>query len=508
MSGSGSSGDASPEIRYLARIIAAARPDSPYADSPCVRDDRSALTYREFSDRVDVLAGRLRREGLAAGDVLAIMLPNRAELPIAIMAAWRLGAVATPINPAFTQAEARYQIDDSGAAAAIVFGPDAPDLGCRTYRVDDLPISGNPVADDDVHPTAPAETALLIYTSGSTGRPKGVELTHANLQFMAETFRRHLRLTSDDHCLLILPLFHVNAICVSFLAPILAGAQLTITGRFSPSRFYEDVDLLRPTYFSAVPTIYALLAAEPGARDADTSCLRFGICGAAPISKELLDRVGARLNLTIIEGYGLTEGTCASACNPLDGPRKIGTVGPALPGQTITIIDGAGNPVPVGTSGEVTIDGPNVMRGYLCRPDETAATIVDGRLRTGDVGVLDEDGYLTLIDRIKDMIIRGGENLYPKEIENALAEHPAVLEAAVIGAPHEVYGEVPVAYVRSYPDISVAETELMDHVARRLTRVKVPTEIHLVDTLPRNPVGKIDKPQLRREYRPRSATTA
>ncbi|MFV9429027.1 class I adenylate-forming enzyme family protein [Rhodococcus aetherivorans] len=482
------------DIDYFVWDLAAER-----GDAQCLRDDHSSFTYRRFADRVDAFAAQLHDRGLAAGEVLAVMLPNRVELLIALMAAWRIGAIATPINPDFTETEADYQIEDSGAVLVLNEGVGAPSAGRPTIAVDDMATELSSVRFEHLRPSAD-DIALLIYTSGSTGRPKGVQLTHSNLNYMASAFREHLAVTADDHCLLILPLFHVNAIAVSFLTPMVAGAQLTITGKFSPGRFFEDVARLQPTYFSAVPTIYALLASQPDDVGVDTSSLRFGICGAAPISKELLDRVEEKFGLVIVEGYGLTEGTCASACNPIDGPRKLGTVGPALPGQKIAIVGPEGDPLPTGSTGEVIIQGPNVMRGYLNRPEDTRRTIVDGWLHTGDVGRLDEDGYLTLVDRIKDMIIRGGENLYPKEIEIALATHPAVLECAVIGAHHEVYGEVPVAYVVSYPSYEVTEAELLEHSAGLLTRVKVPAEIHLVADLPRNPVGKIDKPGLRRAH--------
>lgn len=467
-------------------------------DDPCVRDDQVELSYGQFAGRVEAFASQLHELGVGAGDVVAVMLSNRVELLIALMGAWRIGAAVTLINPAFTEAEARYQIEDSGAVMILNEGSDSPACGRKALAVDDInttpvpgwPASGEPTTED---------VALLIYTSGSTGRPKGVQLTHANLQYMAEVFQNQLQLTERDHCLLILPLFHVNAICVSFLAPILAGAQLSITGRFSARRFFDDVTRFKPTYFSAVPTIYALLASQPEDTTVDTTSLRFAVCGAAPISKELLERVEARFGLVVLEGYGLTEGTCASTCNPLHGIRKLGTVGPALPGQQIAIAGPSGEHLPVGATGEVLIKGPNVMQGYFGRPEETARTVVDGWLHTGDVGRLDEDGYLTLVDRIKDMIIRGGENIYPKEIENALATHPAVLEAAVIGAPHATYGEVPVAYVVAYPDRDVTESDLLAHLSEQLTRVKVPERVHLVEALPRNPVGKIDKPGLRNQ---------
>jgi acyl-CoA synthetase (AMP-forming)/AMP-acid ligase II len=487
-------------IRYLAW-----RRGAELGEAVCLRDEVIELTYAEFAYRVDAFAARLAAAGVGGGDVVAIMLPNRVELLVAMMAAWRVSAVATLVNPAFTEQEASYQIDDANAVLVVNEGPLAPSAGrpaiAASATMHAEPVDWTPPADPRRE-----DVALLIYTSGSTGRPKGVELTHGNLQYMASAMVEHFSLTSVDHCMLILPLFHVNAICVSFLAPVLAGGQLSITGRFSASRFFGDVARLRPTYFSAVPTIYAVLAAQPDEVVTGTSSVRFAVCGAAPISKELLGRVEDRFGWAVVEGYGLTEGTCASACNPVAGVRKPGTVGPALPGQTVAILDDNGEFLPAGSLGEVAIKGPNVMRGYLNRPDENVRTVVDGWLRTGDIGFLDRDGYLTLVDRIKDMIIRGGENIYPKEIENALAGDPAVLEAAVIGIPDEVQGEVPVAYVLTYPDVTVTAVELLAYLRTQVTKAKLPVAIHLMDDLPRNPVGKIDKPGLRRIGRPEVAS--
>ncbi|NNG98275.1 class I adenylate-forming enzyme family protein [Gordonia araii] len=467
-------------------------------EAPCVRDDSTELSYAQFAQRADAAAAQFARLGVTRGTVVAIWLPNRVELLIAMMAAWRLGATATPVNPQFLVPEAKRQIDDCDAVL-VVAERDEPEIGRPTLLVDDLATDLEPAWRPPAQP-GPDDVALLIYTSGSTGVPKGVELAHANLQYMGTAIGHNSDLSANDHALLILPLFHVNAIAVSFLSPILAGGQLSITGQFSVSGFFDDVARLRPTYFSAVPTIYAMLVSKMPA-DADLSSLRFAICGAAPISRELLAHAESTLGIPIMEGYGLTEGTCASACNPLHGVRKPGTVGPALPGQTIAIADGDGNHLPPGEAGEVIISGPSVMRGYLNLPDATAKTIRDGWLYTGDVGKLDDDGYLTLVDRVKDMIIRGGENIYPKEIENALAEHPAVLEAAVVGRPDDIYGEVPVAYVVAYPDAEVSGEELLDHLSSRLTRVKLPVSVTVVEALPRNPVGKIDKPSLRVQAR-------
>jgi long-chain acyl-CoA synthetase len=466
-------------------------------DEVAVRDDSVELSYREFDGRIDAFAEQLAERGFGRGDVLAIMLPNRVELLVAMFAAWRLGGVAMPVNPVFTTHEADYQIQDADAALVVNLGSDAPDGGRATIHVEDIRTERLGAPTEPVH-LGGDDLALLIYTSGSTGRPKGVMLDHANTEAMSQTMARHLGLTEDDHCLLILPLFHVNAIMVSALATIRSGGRLSVVGQFSASRFFDQVERLRPTYFSAVPTIYALLASLPEEVRPDTSSLRFVICGAAPVSEELLTRSQERYGFRIVEGYGLTEGTCASACNPVDGVRKLGTVGPALPGQRIRVVGADGSELPPGEAGEVQIAGPTVMRGYLGRPEATAETVVDGWLRTGDVGVLDEDGYLRIVDRVKDMVIRGGENIYPKEIEAVLAGVDGVLEAAVVGRPDEVYGEVPVAYVSVYPGSKVTEEQLHEHCRRHLTRVKVPERIEIVEALPKNPVGKIDKPTLRR----------
>ena len=484
------------QLRYLpwsheARAMRARR------DFPALRDDRVELTHAELDARVEALAEQLSELGFGRGDVLAIMLPNRVELVLAMFAAWRLGGAATPVNPVFTTSEAEHQITDAGASIVLNTGPEAPTGGCRTLHVDDVRTSRVRAAQAPVE-LAGDDLALLIYTSGSTGHPKGVMLDHRHAEVMSATMAQHFSLTHDDHCLLVLPLFHVNAIMVSVLASLRSGGQVSVVGQFSASRFFEQVERLRPTYFSAVPTIYAVLAALPEDVQPDTSSLRFVVCGAAPVSKELLTRSHERYGFEMVEGYGLTEGTCASACNPVDGVRKLGTVGPALPGQEIRVVGPDGRSLPPGEAGEVLISGPTVMRGYLNKPEASAETVVDGWLHTGDVGVLDEDGYLSIVDRVKDMVIRGGENIYPKEIEAVLALQPGVLEAAVVGRPDELYGEVPVAHVVVYPDSELTEEDLLEHCRCHLTRVKVPERIHVVDALPKNPVGKIDKPTLRR----------
>lgn len=458
---------------------------------PCIADETRALDNAAFADAVAGAAAALHAAGTGRGDVVAVVLPNRVELVVTLFAAWRLGAAVTPVNPALTVDEAGHQITDSGAGVVVGEQAASPLVTLDVAELAGDPAAApEPVTDDDA-------LALLIYTSGTTGRPKGVMLDHRNVRAMCEMIIAGIGLEDTDHSLLVLPLFHVNGIVVSVLSPLLAGGRTTIAGRFRAETFLDVVARVRPTYFSAVPAIYAMLAALPADAVADTSSLRLVICGAAPMPAELIARFEGRFDVPLVEGYGLSEGTCASTLNPPGGPRRPGTVGLPLPGQTVALMGPDGTLVDDGP-GEVVISGPNVMRGYLNLPEATAQTIRDGWLHTGDVGRFDDDGYLVLVDRIKDMIIRGGENLYPKEIENALYAHPAVHEAAVVGAADPVLGEVPVAHVALLPGAVASPEELVEHCAGRLARIKIPTRITIVDALPKNSVGKIDKPTLRR----------
>ena len=464
-------------------------------NGPAVSDGTRTLTNAGLLERIRAARRHLHELGIGEGDVVAIKLRNRVEFVVLLFACWGLGATVTPINPNLTDAEVMRQLDASGARLLVVEDGVRASDGVATLAVGDLYAKGPgwdgpPVVD-------PSTLALLIFTSGTTGVPKGVMLDHANLDAMAEMGRRALHVGHGDRCLLILPLFHVNGIVVSVLMPLLAGASVAIAERFDPNTFFNVVEHHRPTFFSAVPTIYTLLAALPDDVRPDTSSVRFGICGAAPASAELLGRFEARYGFPLIEGYGLSEATCASTINPVVGPRRAGTVGIAFPGQQIRIIDQAGTEVATGVDGQVTIAGPNVMRGYLGRADETARVIVDGWLHTGDIGHLDADGYLTLVGRSKDMIIRGGENIYPKEIEDVLTSDPTVLEAAVIGVPDDKWGETVAAYVQPRRGHTINPEALQVLCARNLAGYKRPTTITVMDAIPKNAVGKTDKAPLR-----------
>ena len=476
----------------LSDVRAATEPDA-----LCIADDNSNLTNRQFHFRVLSAAGVFADKGVGVGDVVAIMLPNQVEFVVAMFAAWRLGAAVTPMNPALTNKEAAHQLVDSGAKLLVNISGETVIPSVQSLAVADLeagaPYTGMPIAEL-------AALALLIYTSGTTGLPKGVMLDHANIEAMSQMGRNSLKVTAADHCLLILPLFHVNGIVVSTLIPLSSGGRVSIRKRFNVDTFFEDVEWLRPTYFSAVPTIYAMLSALPREVKPYTSSLRYGICGAAPASAELLKKFEARFGFPLLEGYGLSEGTCASTINPFDGLRKVGTVGLPFIGQRIAIADPSGVHLPQGATGEVLVQGPNVMRGYLGKPEETVKTIVDGWLHTGDIGRIDEDGYLAIVGRLKEMIIRGGENIYPKEIEDVLCEFPGVLEAAVIGVPHETFGEIVVAYVAFRTGFAGTQEGLNEHCTDRLTRYKRPSTINIIDSLPKNAVGKVDKLKLRKMW--------
>lgn len=433
---------------------------------PAVSDGSQSLNNAQLLKVVRAASQHLRELEIGSGDVVALRLKNRVEFVVLLFAAWRLGATITPVNPSLTDIEIVRQLSDSGARLLVAEDDGTPVDGVTTLAVGDLYTEAvSPALEPQPQPSAldvlyqaavewvrqpradSSTVALLIYTSGTTGVPKGVMLDHANIDAMVVMGVESLQMTPADRCLLILPLFHVNGIVVSILTPLLAGASVVIAGRFDPRSFFDLVEGERPTFFSAVPTIYSMLAALPANIRPDTSSLRFGICGAAPASADLLARFEGRYGFPLIEGYGLSEGTCGSTINPLAGQRRAGTVGLPFPGQEIRILDAAGSEAEAGVDGEVVVRGPNVMRGYLGRPEETARVIVDGWLHTGDVGHLDAQGYLTLVGRSKDMIIRGGENIYPKEIEDVLVGDPSVLEAAVIGVPDEKWGEIVVAYV-------------------------------------------------------------
>ncbi|WP_025777538.1 class I adenylate-forming enzyme family protein [Brevibacterium sp. VCM10] len=471
---------------------------------PCLSWPEGRLDNSEFAAAVAATAQTLRdRHGITSGSVVGVLLRNVPELITTMFATWSLGAALTPINPALTDEEVLFQLDDSGAKALV--GEERADtlsfeLGLGHLSVTDECFRAEPGADLADAPDGSAvrddDAGLIVYTSGTTGRPKGCVLEQSNLAAMVWSILNGLDFGDDVRSLLVLPLFHCNGLLAGTVTPLMLGGSVHVLPKFEGRTFWDVVEEERPTYFSAVPTIFSVLEAQT-TREVDTSSLRFVICGAAPMSKDAIARFETKFDVDMVEGYGLSECSVCATLNRNDGTAKPGTVGPALPGFEVGIKDPDGNLLPAGEAGEVVIASRTIMRGYLGRPDATAEVLRDGWLHTGDVGFLDDDGYLTLVDRIKDLIIRGGENIYPKEIEDALLGHDQVVEAAVVGDPDEKYGELVVAHITLREGATTTESELLSFLEPRLARYKLPTTIHIRDGLPKNSVGKIVKGELR-----------
>jgi long-chain acyl-CoA synthetase len=476
-------------------------------DTRFVRDAERDWSYAELAGRVAEVAAGLRARDVGQGDVVGVVLPNSPHYLEVWWAVLWLGATFNPVNPALTSREAAGILSDSGAMC-VVCTPEAA-AGLEERR-DELSALRELVAVDGADPAAalrgegaveeparvePGDVASFVYTSGTTGRPKGAMLTHANFLANAWQLGEPLPVSRGDIMGMVLPLFHVNAQLVTTVIPMFLGAEVAMWERFSASHFWGEVARFEPVTFSAVPTMLAALLHAPGADEAEINTLRFVICGAAPLSPAVFRRFEEKFGVRIMEGYGLTEGTCCSTINPFHGPRKIGSIGLPTRGQEVVVLDERGGPAPDGTPGEVCVRGSNVMHGYYNRPDANAETLRDGWLHTGDVGYRDEDGFFFLVDRKKDMIIRGGENIYPREIEDVLLEHPGVKEAAVIGRPDAVRGEEVHAIVALASGSETAELE--EHCRARLAPFKVPSTWEAVAELPKTSTGKIDKKPLR-----------
>ena len=463
------------------------------------------------------VAGYLADLGIGIGDVVAIDLLNRPELIIIIMGSWMAGATVTPINVHLKEQEISYQIADSGAK--IVFGElpykekieKAIDMtGISVERVildfDKGDLSGELYkkvfygkADAVTAPDNP-DDLFLIYTSGTTGKPKGAVLTAQNIYREAIQLQQAVALQDSDRIIIILPLFHVNNLMFS-IASILKGGSLVILRKFDPVEFFDSVKRYGPTLFSGVPTIYKILS-DSASEEHKTclSSLKIGICGAAPMPVKWFEDFEKAYGIKIIEGYGMTEGTVASTINPRFGTRKTGSIGIPLPGQDVRIFSENDEDLPPGEIGEIVIRGPNVMKCYLNRKQETDETLRNGWLHSGDLGYMDKDGYFFIVDRKKDMIIRGGENVYPKEIENLISTMPEVSEAAVVGKPDNTYGEEVVAFVVKRKSC-LTDREVVEFCKTNIAWYKCPKEIFFVDELPKNSVGKIQKNDLRQRLK-------
>jgi long-chain acyl-CoA synthetase len=475
-----------------------------YPDRTAVRLDECALRYRDLDELSARAASWLLGRGITPGARVGLMAPNTPEFIELYYGILRAGAVVVPMNPQFKSREVDYYLSDSAAALALAWHgvADQAAAGAKSAGTDLVIIEPEDLAATlascDAAPAvanrASSDTAVILYTSGTTGQPKGAELTHANLISNIEVTRTTLlNLRPADVLMGALPLFHSFGQTVGMGCAIASGACLTLLPRFDPVRALEIIKRDQVTVLAGVPTMYAAMLHSAAGSAGDVAGLRVCVSGGAAMPVELMRAFEKHFGCMILEGYGLSETSPVASFNHPDRERKPGTIGQAIAGVEMRVQTDEGDPLPPGEIGEIAIRGDNVMKGYWRRPRETAEAMAGGWFRTGDLGQVDPEGYFSIVDRKKDMIIRGGLNVYPREIEEVLYEHPAVAEVAVIGVPDEMLGEEVAAVVRLKPGASADPAELRDHVKRQLAAYKYPRQVWIVDELPHGDTGKILK---------------
>ncbi len=440
------------------------------------------------------------------------MLPNVPDFVEAYFGILAAGGTVVPFNILYKPEEIRSLLEDATIRRVLtnrVFLPCLQEGAQRLpHPVQLLTMdaeSGQPesmfldaphgAAGEDPVEVKAEDVAVCLYTSGTTGRPKGALLTHRNLQSNIASFHQIAPCDDRDLFFCVLPLFHSFAATVLMLYPLSIGAGIVLEPRFVPDQVLRAMAARGVTIFAAVPSMYAVWSQLPPL-GVDLSSIRFGVSGGAPLPVDVLQRFEARYGIPIYEGYGLTEASPVLTENPPMGPRKVGSVGKSLPGVELRVVDVEGKDVATGEVGEIVAKGPNIMRGYLNRPDATSEVLRGGWLHTGDLGRQDEDGYIYIVDRTKDLIIVGGLNVYPREVEEVLATHPAVAEVAVVGVPDPTRGEAPKAYVVLKPGVQASKRELLRFVRDRLASFKVPREVDFCQSLPRTISGKVLREQL------------
>jgi long-chain acyl-CoA synthetase len=507
-------------MRSLAALLpeaAAARPGK----VALFAGDRE-ITYRELEERTRRAAGALAGLGVAKGDRVVLLLGNVPEFVEVLHGTWRLGAVAAPLNVMLTAEEAGAVLEDAepkvviteraflrtvlaardrvpGLGHVLVTGGGLPRRGTASYERT-LGRAGEPgaveVGEDDL--------ALLAYTSGTTANPKGAMLTHGNLLANLDQVREvpGLRETESDVVLLALPLFHIYGLNAALGVTLREGATGVLVERFDPAATLHLVERHRISVLPGAPPMFSAWLAAPEGRKADLASVRLAVSGAAPLPGAVLEAFRDRFGVTIWEGYGLTETAPVVASNALGEEAKPDSIGMPLPGVEVGLVDEDGDEVEDGDAGEIVIRGPNVFAGYWRRPEETRASLRDGWLWTGDVAYRDDDGYLHIVDRTKDIIIVSGFNVFPTEVEDAIASHPSVAECAVLGVPDERTGEAVKALVVVRPGQRVTEDEILEHSRHTLARFKWPRQIEFVGALPKQITGKVLRRALREGGKP------
>jgi len=485
-----------------------ARTAADHPDRVAIRLGEDTLTYRDLDDASARVAGLLGARNVGPGDPVGLMLPNVPQFAVVYFGVLRAGGVVVPMNPLLKAREVAYYLGDSGASVIFAWHGAASEVEVGAKEADAEAIVVDPATFGDrlatavpapqVVDRAGADTAVILYTSGTTGHPKGAELTHDNLIKNAEvTGRDLLQIGPDDVIFGGLPLFHSFGQTCTLNTAVAAGATLTVLPRFDPAQALRMLADHHATVFAGVPTMYSALLHVPDRADYEVSALRVAVSGGAAMPVEVLRQFEDAFGCIVLEGYGLSETSPVASFNHPDRERKPGSIGTPIRGVEMRVVDEAGNALPQGEVGEIAIRGHNIMKGYWRKPEATADAIsADGWFRTGDVGRVDEDGYYYIVDRKKDLIIRGGYNIYPREIEEMLYEHPAVAEAAVVGMPHAELGEEVGAAVVLKPGTSASEDELRGFVKAQVAAYKYPRRVWFVDALPKGPTGKILKREI------------
>lgn len=487
----------------------------------CVHDERGGLTYAALDRASDGIAAAAARAGIGDGDRVGLLCVNGAEFVIAYLGILKAGATVVPLNLMLNPKEMAYILTDSGArglihhqvldAAAEAALDGLPRVDWRV-RIGETPDGRSLDFGALMRTTGPAHSdldpgrdqdrgekvAAILYTSGTTGRPKGAMLTHRNLLSNANSVAQALDFNEEDRVLVVLPMFHAFAATVGMLAPLMHGLALVPLARFEPKLVSRAIDEHGASVFLGVPSMYGTLLRLDDAIVAQWGGVRICVSGGAAMPVALMSAFEARFGVPVLEGDGPTECSPVTCVNPVHGVRKPGSVGLPVPGVEMRVLDEAGREVPEGAHGEVCVRGPNVMKGYFGLPDATRESFHGDWFRTGDLGYCDPDGYFFLVDRIKDLIITNGMNVYPRVIEEVLYRHPAIAEAAVVGDPEPLHGEVPVAHVALKPDATATAAEIRGWCRQNLGRHEIPRRVILHAALPRNAAGKILKRELRR----------
>src|ERR1044072_112561 len=478
-------------------------------------DDRQ-FTYAEFSRAIDATASLLASAGIAKGDVVSLLMANSAEYIIAYFACWKLGALAGPVNSLLKEHETAFVMNNSEAKAALVHSEfcervesirgDLPHLKA-IITFDDyaeatrgIDVSGDVGPADMTEGCEPDDDAIIIYTSGTTGKPKGCLLTHGNIISNARQISDWLHFTSEERLLTIMPLFHMNAVSVTTMSALHAGGSTVISPRFSASQFWKIISDYQITSFGSVATMLSMLLntyPEGVPSGLKTDQLRFAMCGSAPGPAEGMKKFEETFNCPVIEGYGLSESTCRSTFSPPNEDRRAGSCGKPI-GNEMAVFDEEDRPVPDGELGEIVLRGDNIFKAYFKNEEATEKAFRSGWFHTGDIGYRSPDVFFYIADRKSDMIIRGGENIYPREIDELLFSHPAVSSAAVIGVRDELYGEEVAAFVVLKDGAEVTEDEVMNFCRERLADFKCPKTVHFLTDIPKGPTGKLLRRELAR----------